>query len=197
MALPSAGFSLLELLMVVALTGLLAFMGTSLMDGWNSNTYQLQAQSILHEGVSRARSVALRNPDGVKGESNAAAALCLYGTQLQLEHIKDSGSPNTNLCTGALNSNDSRLVWQATLPNSIVVKDRQVESLFQCLALDNQGILIADDLEDAKCSMDTAKPAAQPSLWVCSCSESQKSQHASLCPSDGSLVQHCTGADLF
>lgn len=176
------GFSLIELMITVTVMGLLLFMGASLSTGWTDSAHQQQAKSLVEEGISRARSVALRNPDAVQ-EGAPAIGLCLNN---QILSIVRQSSSNLD-CT----STSSTLLWSTILPNDIIIKEASNSNRFLCLGMDSRGLLLPDDLGNQQCSLSTQLKST--SLHICPCAASKHSQHSSLCP----LNDQCLEARLY
>ena len=57
-----AGFSLVELMVTLAVMAVLAATGTPFAREWIDSNRQIQARNVMWEAVSQARSLALRNP---------------------------------------------------------------------------------------------------------------------------------------
>lgn len=164
----SKGFSLIELMITMALAGLLIALGSSLSTGWFDSAYEQQAHSLLTEGISRTRSIALRNPSGVNDEvqTTAAAALCLTDQTLSVAY------PN---CTDA----SKTVAWSAKLPEQIIVKEANNNNVFFCLGINNRGLFIADNLGNQSCDLKSG--TSSNDLYICPCALSNHSQHSSLC----------------
>lgn len=78
-----AGFSLIELMVTLAVIAVLAAVGTPFARSWIDSNRQMQARNVMWEAVSQARSIALRNPAQVSG-SMASARLQRDGGTLQV-----------------------------------------------------------------------------------------------------------------
>lgn len=69
------GVTLIELLITIALLGLLATKVVPLGQAWMANTNISNAEKLLVEALGKARNEALQNPEGVIGATTAAATL--------------------------------------------------------------------------------------------------------------------------
>ncbi|MEQ1156776.1 pilus assembly FimT family protein [Acinetobacter johnsonii] len=69
------GVSLIELLITIALLGLLATKVVPLGQAWMANTNITSAEKALVQALGKARNEALQNPEGVIGATTAAATL--------------------------------------------------------------------------------------------------------------------------
>ncbi len=79
----SRGFTLIELMITIALFGLLLFVGVPLTQSWTNSSYQRDAAGLLKQGISRAKATALRNQGAVQ-DTAPAAVLCHSGQNLKL-----------------------------------------------------------------------------------------------------------------
>lgn len=149
------GFSLIELLVVVALLGFLLMLAVPFTTSWSASAKLRDAENQLHQGIGRSKALALRNFAGMTN-TQAAAKLCLKSNTsdntLELKlYQADLGALNTPAkCYSA----DEALVWQASLPNetAIKIKDTEANLLvnFTCLGIDSRGLQI-DSLDADNC----------------------------------------------
>ena len=79
----SRGFTLIELMITITLFGILLFVGVPLTQSWTNSAYQRDAAGLLKQGLSRAKSIALRNQGKVQ-DTAPAAILCRSGQTLNL-----------------------------------------------------------------------------------------------------------------
>ncbi len=126
------GFSLIESMTAITLSGLLFASGVPLTSSWVSSARVRDAQGLMTQGVARARALALRNPGGVTGTATAAM-LCLSGGNLRL--IAASRSPQT-----AASCSATAALWSARLPASASVTAGG--SALGCLAFNNRGVAV-------------------------------------------------------
>lgn len=121
------GFSLVELMIVLALLGFLLMLAVPLTNSWSASAKLRDAENLLQQGVGRSKALAQRNTLGVTG-NQAAAHLCLDSTTAKIElYPADS-------CNGSV-------IWSAQLPAGVSIKNN--ETPFNCLAISNRGLPIA------------------------------------------------------
>lgn len=126
----SRGFSLIELMITLAVLGILLAVGVPLTRAWSDSAYQREAAGLLQQGISRTKATALRNEGGVQN-SAPAAVLCLSSQSLKLFKL-DKGQGID--CSATSNS-----LWSAALPSSATIKVQG--SNFTCVAFDNRGLV--------------------------------------------------------
>ena len=78
------GVSLIELLITIALLGLLATKVVPLGQAWMANTNITSAEKALVHALGKARNEALQNPEGVIGATTAAATLKINNTSKEI-----------------------------------------------------------------------------------------------------------------
>lgn len=78
------GLTLIELLITIALIGMLAAAIMPLGQTWVANTNINKAEKSLFETLGKARNEALRNPEGVIGATTAAATLKINNTSKEI-----------------------------------------------------------------------------------------------------------------
>ena len=118
------GFSLVELMVVLALLGFLLMLVVPFTSTWSANAKLRDAENLLHQGVGRVKALAQRNNLGIKG-SEVAARLCLDNATAKLEVYP------ADTCSGTT-------AWSAQLPTAISIKNDG--ALFSCLAMSNRGL---------------------------------------------------------
>lgn len=101
-----AGLTLIELMIVLAIIGLLALVATPFTSSWGVSTDLHAAAGQLNQAHAHARAVALRNEAGVVGDA-AAARIVL---DAQGRELKVCRLPTGN-CQDAL--------WRGALPSGV------------------------------------------------------------------------------
>ncbi|QSX32185.1 type II secretion system protein [Shewanella avicenniae] len=138
MVIGQRGLSLVEMMVTVAVAGILALYGGSLTASWLGKQ-QLQAtQEVLQQGYAKARSVALTH--GANGASNSASLLLLTNKQLCVQN----GDYTALNCTDAL--------WQAQLAvDSITIAQQQTA----CIAFNSAGLPSSGVVNSQNCATST------------------------------------------
>jgi len=131
------GFSLIELMVTLALMAFLLFLGAPLTSAWNDGAQQQTAASLLREGIGRAKAQALRNPGGVVNAEEPAAALCQIDQTLSLHRINKPNSGTASVDC----SSSATVIWTAQLPSKATIKLSD-DSNFTCSAFNNRGLPI-------------------------------------------------------
>ena len=131
------GFSLIELMITVALVAVLAVAAMPFAQSWMDGNRQLQVRSRLLMGVAQARALALRNPNkfiSTSGTPQESARL-YYDTSSRTFRVagrKDGG-------TGPA---DDAVVWQSIAPTgNVSLLLASTETAFACVAFDTRGRL--------------------------------------------------------
>ena len=124
------GFSLIELLVSLALLAFFITLAVPVTNTWSNNTKLHEAESLLRQGVGRAKALAQRNELGITG-SQTAAILCQDSTTAVLTLYQAA------TCTGTP-------VWSAQLPTAVNITNGQTP--FSCLvAISNRGLPVASN----------------------------------------------------
>lgn len=118
---PQQGFTVIELMMAVAITSILLFGATVFGSYWINSSRLNITQSQMTEALNRAKSLGLRNINGVTTNQPAAFLTNQNGT--------------LTLCTDEA---CSQVIWQTILPNGVSMTING--SNLTCIAFDNQGL---------------------------------------------------------
>jgi len=120
-----SGVSLVEMMVTVAVMMLLALAAAPFTSSWGSQASVRQTQTLLMQGMSQLKALALRNP----AASSATAAAVLVAVPGQL--CVRQGIPATLDC--------SAVTWTSVPPASIKLNN----ATSQCVALDSGGSPVA------------------------------------------------------
>lgn len=121
------GFTLIELMITIAIFGILLAIGAPFTKAWSDSAKQREAAGVLKQGISRAKATALRNPEGARDDV-AAAALCRSGQTLKL----------FKMATNVDCSSSATPLWTAQLPASVGVKVSGAD--VSCVAFNSRGL---------------------------------------------------------
>lgn len=128
------GFTLIEVLIVIAIIGALVLVAAPLTGGWVKEANITNVESAMNEAIGRAKAIALRNENAITG-NNAVAAICIDSATRKLtvlESASAGASPDCTTPTGAQ-------VWQSQLSTDIAVT--VAGASVTCLCFDNKSIL--------------------------------------------------------
>lgn len=126
------GFTLIELMITIAIFGILLFVGAPFTKAWGDSANQREAAGLLQQGISRAKATALRNP-GKALDDAPAAALCRSGQALKLFSVANAQSIDCSATTNVL--------WTAQIPASAVVQASGAD--IACIAFNSRGLPVA------------------------------------------------------
>jgi type IV pilus assembly protein PilA len=106
------GFTLIELMVTIAIVALLALVSAPMALSWVNGARVADARAKLTQGFGKAKALALRNPGQVTGAA-AAASLVL-----------DAAGPKLRVCVGGAvrcTATAASLVWQVGLPAGVTI----------------------------------------------------------------------------
>lgn len=134
------GFSLIELLVVLALLGFLLSLAVPFASSWSNQSKLQDAAQLLQQGIGRTKALALRNEYGIRPrlEGNirvdkTVAILCLASTTPRLNIYTATMSAEAATCSGTA-------AWSAELPQALAITN--ADKNFTCLALNSRGLPI-------------------------------------------------------
>lgn len=122
-----SGFTLVELMITIALLAFLLMLGNPLTATWTAGAQQQSAESLIREGIGRAKALALRNPQQKNGGLAAVVLrLCSSDSTRELKLYRD---PDATCST-------SNADWVAQLPRQPLIEVGDDD--FSCLTFDNR-----------------------------------------------------------
>lgn len=123
------GVTLIELLIVIALMGVLSVAGMSFTGRWVDSNRILEGNNLLSQAYSRTKAAALRNEFGMVGDE-PAAALCFGNSTLTIYTAKSDTEAAS--CTPA----SSKKLWSAPVSERLSVKiNNSAGANFSCVCL--------------------------------------------------------------
>lgn len=134
----SAGFTLIELVIVLAIIVLAMLVSVPFTASWVDSARVNETQGLFQQAFSRSKALALRNGSGATVDT-AAATLCQNGTTLYLY----SGLPAT---CGA-----GTIAWQGDIPGGSTAIQLG-GATFTCMVLNNLGMLVSSSIGGTNCA---------------------------------------------
>lgn len=138
----SQGFTLIEVMVVVALVALLLMMALPLTREWVQSAHQRQTAGMLAEAFGRAKALALRNPQALTDQNLPGAAVCLIGKQLSVVGV---GADKKLTCANPA-------VWTQPISSDASVVLTNTNIPFQCSAYNERGVLLVMSLGSLSCA---------------------------------------------
>ncbi len=137
----SAGFSLIELLITVALIAFLVLAALPLTGAWVDGQERARAKGELIEAVAKAKAMAMRNPEGIYGSNGLVpvAALCFTNNVLSF-YLRQDKNLVFSPCTGLLAN--AKKVWATTMNSKMSILDDDSNNPFQGACFDSRGNLL-------------------------------------------------------
>jgi type IV pilus assembly protein PilA len=139
---PSAqtGFTLIELMITIAVFMILIFVGTSLTRTWVDRSQVNSALSTLKTAIHQAKASALRNTNN-QPLSNSAVSICLDSSTNTLNIIRTAVLAS-NVCDISSGTSASDNVLLRSMPLSSGIFINQGNTTFECLSYNAAGVLI-------------------------------------------------------
>lgn len=135
----NSGFTLIEVLIVIAIFAMIILVGAPLTGAWVTDANRLETEGQLTQAMGRAKAAALRNYMAATGDT-PVTAICLADDNILtvLEGAPGTPSPTSPDCNSATGTQ----LWRAKLHPKIVV---QLNSeAFSCVYFNNKGTPIKD-----------------------------------------------------
>jgi prepilin-type N-terminal cleavage/methylation domain-containing protein len=120
------GFTFIELMIVILIIGLLAFVAAPLTTGWIDEGAVVEARGLVNQAHGQAKSLALRNPGNALGNAVAASVKFNSGNIIVCQ-----GSPDAAACT----TGGTAVRWQTAWPPL-------AETDFTDIRLNNRGQIL-------------------------------------------------------
>lgn len=124
------GFSLIELMVTIAILGILATTGIALTSKWSQQTELDKAVMSLNSGMALAKSTALRN-EGARVTTEAASALC-FDSNTKVLSVRTATSSAAASCS-------TTTVFQYQLGSAITINAAGTD--LACYYLNSQGLV--------------------------------------------------------
>jgi prepilin-type N-terminal cleavage/methylation domain-containing protein len=105
------GFTLVEMMLVVTITSILAMMAGPLTGSWVTQNTLDQSANVLQEAYGRAKAAGLRNRFGIYGD-NIVSMLCVQANVISVREATDKDTPASCSTTQ---------VWKTTLQNNVSI----------------------------------------------------------------------------
>lgn len=141
------GFSLIELMVGIAIMAVVMASSVSLGGGWVDESRVTDARSQMRLAYSKARAYALRNSNAV---TTASAWMCLNNGVV---YVYES---TTAKPTGPTTCGDAGSVWHADLAGGTTTKVEMAlaanSTAFSCLGFSNRGLPVGATLTGSACT---------------------------------------------
>lgn len=109
----NAGFTLIELMIVVLIVGLMLLVAAPFTSAWTDSATLTRGEGVVIQAIGRAKAAAQRNEGGVSSD-RAAAAVCVSATNTISVLV-------ANVATGADCTPTGDLLWSVNLPTNFDV----------------------------------------------------------------------------
>ena len=141
------GFSLIELMVGIAIMAVVMASSVSLGGGWVDESRVTDARSQLRLAYSKARAYALRNSNAV---TTASTWMCLNSGVVYV-YQSTTAKP-----TGPTTCGDAGSVWHADLAGGTTTKVEMAlaanSTAFSCLGFSNRGLPVSSTLTGSACT---------------------------------------------
>lgn len=136
------GFTLIEMMVTVAIIAILAVMGASFTANWVRQAEINKTTASLRSAINTARSTALRNQ--FLRDTDAAAQVCVANHQVTIREATSAGAASCSSTT----------TYTFTLPDSATIA--QSGTAINCIAFDRFGAVIASGSGSTACTTSTS-----------------------------------------
>jgi prepilin-type N-terminal cleavage/methylation domain-containing protein len=142
-----AGLTLVEMMIVVALIGLLALLTSPLTGSWVHGARVGESLGAMEQAVGQAKAAALRNPAAMQGVE-AASVICLSDSVLSVRPAKPAAPPNA-AAAATCGVGGPAALWSTKLPDSVTVKVGTQS--WSCSCFTNKALLTRSGANCADC----------------------------------------------
>lgn len=140
------GFTLVELLIVLAVIATLALATVPLGNSWTSSAESVNTKGVLSQAISRAKSTAMRNGNKITN-TNAATAVCLNRGTVEVREA--SGSITSAHC----NSGGGNIAWSGKIGTDLTIQVNN--QAFSCLCISTKGLPVTTSSSCSSCASST------------------------------------------
>jgi prepilin-type N-terminal cleavage/methylation domain-containing protein len=141
------GFTLIEILIALALIATLAMVAVPLGSSWTSSAESVNTKGVLAQAIGRAKSAAMRNANKI-ADTNAAVAICLTSGKVEVREA--SGAVTSAHCS----SNGGSAAWSGKIGTSLTVKSGN--NTLSCLCFSTKGQLNTTASNCTSCASSTS-----------------------------------------
>lgn len=117
------GFTLVELMVLLVITAILASAAIPFTAGWASGARQMDAKNLFVQALGQAKSVAVLNPNSVAAGSPVSRLRVINNTYQVVDVSSNS------------------VVWSAAIPRNVSLHIGNSD--FSCVQFDNRGVKMA------------------------------------------------------
>ena len=128
-----SGFTLIELMITIAVLSIILFMGSSLTRSWIDRSQVNNAINSLKSSLTQAKTAAIRNTDN-QAMTQPAVSVCVTDNEILIIRNKNNDAANCSLT----NTNNT-LLKKSELAKNISIK--QDNSSFNCIAFNSVGMV--------------------------------------------------------
>lgn len=146
-----AGLTLVEMMIVVALIGLLALLATPLTTSWVHGARVGESLAAMEQAVGQAKAAALRNSAAMHG-AKAASAICLSDDGVLSVRPAKPAAPSVASAPANCSASGEAPLWSTQLPNSVTVKNDGQD--WSCSCFTNKALLTKSDCADCGDSLE-------------------------------------------
>lgn len=140
------GFTLIETMIIVAIIGVLAVLGSGFTVNWVRQAELNTATASLESAINLARSAAIRNATGVVGDQTSGHLCLSLSDHTLIVHI--GGDEDE---TGTESTCSTTSLYNFKISSNIIIKAASETDNFKCIAFNNSGQVV----EAAGCTVNS------------------------------------------